>query len=126
LLPFSPPFFSPLGSLFIGAGGAGSTLPRPIAAHAWGARLLHCCGAGRGGQWRRRLRGTTSLSSHHEEVRVASGVGFNRARGERERGRNKRKRTKNFSSPVACPGEEEGGTVPSKTTLFRFSLLFFF
>jgi len=122
---FLASFFLSFGSLFIGAGGAGSTLPRPIAAHAWGARLLHCCGAGRGGQWRRPLRGTTSLSSHHEEVRVASGVGFNRARGERERGRNKRKRTKNFSSPVACPGEEEGGTVPSKMALFRFSLFFF-
>jgi len=121
---FLASFFLSFGSLFIRAGGAGSTLPRPIAAHAWGARLLHCCGTGRGGQWRRRLRGTASLSSHHKEVRVASGVGFNRARGERERGRNKRKRTKNFSSPVACPREEEGGTVPSKTALFRFSLFF--
>ena len=59
------PFLS-FGSLFIGAGGAGSTLPRPIGARAWGARLLHCCGAGRGGQWRRRLRGTAALASHHE------------------------------------------------------------
>jgi hypothetical protein len=35
-------------------------------------------------------------------------------------------KNKNFSSPVVCPGEEEGGTVPSKTTLFRFSSFFFF
>ena len=53
-LPFYSPLILPFGSLFIGARGARSTLPRPIATHAWGARLLHCCGAGRGGQWRRR------------------------------------------------------------------------
>jgi hypothetical protein len=68
-------FFSCVRVVFIGAGGAGSTLPRPIAAHAWGARLLHRCGAGWGGQWWRRLQGTTSLLSHHEEVQVASGFG---------------------------------------------------
>jgi len=66
LFSFGLPYFLSFGSLFIGAGGAGSTLPRPIGARAWGARLLHCCGAGRGGQWRRRLRGTAALASHHE------------------------------------------------------------
>jgi len=69
-LPFSlffwPLLFLSFGSLFIGAGGAGSTLPRPIGAHAWGARLLHCHGADSGGQWRRRLRDTAALASHHE------------------------------------------------------------
>jgi len=30
--------------------------------------------------------------------------------GEGERGRNREKKYKNFSSPVACPGEEEGET----------------
>jgi len=59
-------FLPPFGSLFIGAGGAGSTLPRPIAAHAWGAHRLLCHGADSGGQWRRRLRGTAALASHHE------------------------------------------------------------
>ena len=110
LSPFAvvlSPLLLPFGSLFIGAGGAGSTLPRPIAAHAWGARLLHCCGVGRGGQWRRRLRGTTSLSAHHEEVRVASGFGFNRARGERERGRNKRKRTKTSLPLLRVQGKKK-------------------
>jgi len=125
-LPFSPPPLLPFGSLFIGAGGAGSTLPRPIAAHAWGARLLHCCGAGRGGQWRRRLRGTTSLSAHHEEVRVASGFGFNRARGERERGRNKRKRTKTSLPLLRVQGKKKEEQCCLKRHCFVFPLLFFF
>ena len=37
------------------------------------------------------------------------------------RGRNKGKKTKNFSSPVTCPGEEEEETVPSKTTPFHLN-----
>jgi len=44
---------------------------------------------------------------------VASDFGFNRARGEGGRKKQERK-NKNFSSPVACPGEEEGEIVPSK------------
>jgi hypothetical protein len=52
--------------VFIEAGGAGSTLPHPIAAHAWGARRLLCHSADTGGQWRRRLRDTTALTSHHK------------------------------------------------------------
>jgi len=116
----------PFGSLFIGAGGAGSTLPRPIAAHAWGARLLHCCGAGRGGQWRRRLRGTASLSAHHEEVRVASGFGFNRARGERERGRNKWKRTKTSLPLLRVQGKKKEEQCRLKRHCFVFPFFFFF
>jgi len=125
--PFSAVFsllLLPFGSLFIGAGGAGSTLPRPIAAHAWGARLLHCCGAGRGGQWRRRLRGTTSLSAHHEEVRVVSGFGFNRARGERERGRNKRKRTKTSLPLLRVQGKKKEEQCRLKRHCFVFPLFF--
>ena len=53
-------------TVFIGAGGAGMTLPHPITAHAWGARRLLCHGADSGGQWRRRLRDTAALASHHE------------------------------------------------------------
>ena len=65
--PFSVFFFLfYIRAVFIGAGGAGSTLAHPIASHAWGARRLLCHGAGRGGQWRRRLRGTAALASHHE------------------------------------------------------------
>jgi hypothetical protein len=45
--------------------------------------------------------------------------------GGRER-KKQTKKNKNLSSLVACPGEEEGGTVPSKTALFRFSSLCFF
>jgi hypothetical protein len=52
--------------VFIEAGGAGSTLPHPIVAYAWGARRLLCHGADSGGQWRRRLRDTAALASHHE------------------------------------------------------------
>jgi hypothetical protein len=52
--------------VFIEAGGAGSTLPHPIAAYAWGARRLLCHDADSGGQWRRRLRDTAALASHHE------------------------------------------------------------
>jgi hypothetical protein len=33
-------------------------------------------------------------------------------------------KNKNLSSPVACPGEEEGGTVPFKTALFCFFSFF--
>jgi len=119
-------FLLPFGSLFIGTGGAGSTLPRPIAAHAWGTRLLHCCGAGRGGQWRRRLWGTASLSSHHEEVRVASGFGINRARGERERGRNKRKRIKTSLPLLRVQGKKKEEQCRLKRHCFVFPLSFFF
>jgi len=125
-LPFPPLLLLPFRSLFIGAGGAGSTLPRPIAAHAWGARLLHCYGAGRGGQWRRRLRGTASLSAHHEEVRVASGFGFNRARGERERGRNKRKRTKTSLPLLRVQGKKKEEQCRLKRHCFVFPLCVFF
>jgi hypothetical protein len=65
-LSFLPLLFLPFGSLFIEAGEAGSTLPRPIAAHTWGARRLLCHGADSGGQWRHRLWGTAALASHHE------------------------------------------------------------
>jgi len=65
-LSFLPLLFLPFKSLFIEAGEAGSTLPRPIAAHTWGARRLLCHGADSGGQWRHRLRGTAALASHHE------------------------------------------------------------
>jgi hypothetical protein len=33
-------------------------------------------------------------------------------------GRSKEEKKKLISSPAACPGEEEGGTVSLKTTLF--------
>ena len=63
---FFPPFLFCIRVVFIEAGGAGSTLPHPIAAYAWGARRLLCHGADSGGQWRRRLRDTAALASHHE------------------------------------------------------------
>ena len=59
-------FLAPLWLVFIGAGGAGSTLPCPIIAHAWCTRRLFCHGAGCGGQWRRCLRSTAARASHHE------------------------------------------------------------
>jgi hypothetical protein len=72
------------------------------------------------------LRGTASLSAHHEEVRVASGFGFNRARGERERGRNKWKRTKT-SLPLLCvQGKKKEEQCRLKRHCFVFPLFFFF
>jgi len=53
--------------------------------------------AGRGGQWGRRLHDTTSLFTHHEEVRVASGFGCSRAH---ERERKKQGEEKFFSLPL--------------------------
>jgi hypothetical protein len=41
-----------------------------------------------------------------------------------ERGRNKGKKTKNFSSPVTRPGEEEEETVLSKNDTVLFSFFF--
>jgi hypothetical protein len=41
------------------------------------------------------------------------------------RGRDKRKNTKNISSPAACPGEEEEETVPPQNGTVS-SLSFFF
>jgi hypothetical protein len=66
VLFFFPPFLFCIRVVFIEAGGAGSTLPHPIAAYAWGARRLLCHDADSGGQWRRRLRDTAALASHHE------------------------------------------------------------
>ena len=60
------PFLSCVRVVFIGAGGARSTLPRPIIARAWCARRLLCHGAGHGGQWRRCLWSTVARASHHE------------------------------------------------------------
>jgi len=68
-----------LGSLFIGAGGAGLTLPRPIAAHAWGARLLLWHDAGRGANGG--VACGARLLWHLIMRQVASGFSFNRARG---------------------------------------------
>jgi len=63
---YSPPLsFFCLGSIYR-AGGAGSTLPRPIIACAWCARRLLCHGTSRGGQWRCCLRSTAARASHHE------------------------------------------------------------
>ena len=59
-------FFPLVWVVFIGAGGARLTQPRPIAARAWCARCLLFLGADSGGQWSRRLRGTAALTSHHE------------------------------------------------------------
>jgi len=42
----------------------------------------------------------------------------------RGRGRNKGKKTKNFSFPDARPGEEEEETVPPKNDTVSFSLFF--
>jgi len=50
---------------------------------------------------------------------------FGRARGEREAGRSKEEKNKNLSSPVARPGEEGGGTMSFKTTLFCSFFLFY-
>jgi len=47
---FPPPLYHLFGIIFIGAGGVGSTLPHPIAAHVWGACLLLYHGTNRGGQ----------------------------------------------------------------------------
>ena len=59
---FSSPFFPPgLGGIYRGRGSA-----RPIATLAWCARCLLFPGTDNGGQWRRRLRGTAALASHHE------------------------------------------------------------
>lgn len=67
------PLFLPFGTVFIGAGGSGVD---PALSHRCPCMrricLLLCHNAGRGGQWRRRLRGMTSLSSHNE----AGGISF--------------------------------------------------
>ena len=85
----APPSFFCTRTVFIGAGGAGTTLPHPIAAHAWGARRLLCHGADSGGQWRRRLRDTAALASHHEMV--ASDFG-SKPRGRKRQGEETRKK----------------------------------
>ena len=84
--------------------------------------LLLYHGAGRGGQWGRRLHGMTSLFTHHEEVQVASGFGCSRAH-ERER-KKQGEEKKNFSSSVVRPGEEEEETVPPKNDTVSFSPFF--
>ena len=63
---FPLPFFPLVWVVFIRERGARLTLPRPIAARAWCARCLLFPGADSGGQWRRSLRGTAALASHHE------------------------------------------------------------
>jgi hypothetical protein len=68
------------------------------------------------------LRGTASLSSHHEEVRVASGFGFNRARGEQERKKQGRK-NKTSLPLLHVQGKKKKKQCRLKTASFH---LFFF
>jgi hypothetical protein len=46
--------------------------------------------------------------------------------GGRDKGKKQGRKKQNFSSPVACPGEEEGETVPSKNGTVLFFCFFFF
>jgi len=73
--------------------------------------LLLCHGTGRGGQWGRRLQGTASLL-----WRLVLAL-TEHVRG---RGRNKRKKTKKFSSPTARLGKEEEETMSSQNGTILF------
>jgi hypothetical protein len=72
------------------------------------------------------LQVTASLFSHHKEVRVASGFGCNKARGEGERGRNKEEKTKTSLPLLHVQGKKNEKQCCLKTTLFCFSFPFFF
>jgi len=70
---FSPLlFFLPFGTVFIGVRGGVDPAPSHRCPCMGRTCLLLCHGVGKGGQWRRCLQGTTSLSSHHK----AGGVWF--------------------------------------------------
>jgi hypothetical protein len=86
--------------------------------------LLLCHGAGRGGQWRRCLQGTASLFSHHEEVRLASGFGYNRARGGEEETRGRKE--KKFLPLLHVQGKKKKKQCRLKTALFRFPFYYSF
>ena len=111
------PFFC-TRTVFIGAGGAGTTLPRPIICMGCEVAAPSCHGTGWDVQWAGRLQGTASLS-------VASGFSFNRARGEGERGRNKRKRTKTFLPLLRVQGKKKEEQCRLKRHCFVFPLSFF-
>jgi hypothetical protein len=82
--------------------------------------LLLYHGAGRGGQWGRRLHGMTSLFTHHEEVQVASGFGYSRAH---ERERKKQGEEKKISLPLLyVQGKKKKKQCRLKMTPFRFPL----
>ena len=68
----SPPPSRFPDSIYRGRGTVTDPAPSHLCTCMERAVPLVCHGTGRGGHWRRRLRDTTSLSSHHEEVRVAS------------------------------------------------------
>ena len=97
---FRSSFLFCIRAVFIGAGGAGSTLPRPIIYMGCEAAAPPCHGTGWDVQWGRRLQDTAPLFSHHEEVQVASGFGFNRARGRGMRGREKQGKKTKTSLPL--------------------------
>jgi len=69
---FPPPPSIFQDSIYRGRGSVTDPAPSHLCTCMERAVPLVCHGTGRGGHWRRRLRDTTSLSSHHEEVRVAS------------------------------------------------------
>ena len=121
---FSSPFFFLSGHYLYGQGERGRPCPVPSlpmhGAHV-SCTAVAPAEVANGGV---RLRGTTSLSSHHEEVRVASGVGFNRARGERERGRNKRKRTKTYLPLLRVQGKKKEEQCRLKRHCFVFPFFF--
>ena len=123
---FRSSFLFCIRAVFIGAGGAGSTLPRPIIYMGCEAAAPPCHGTGWDVQWGRRLQDTAPLFSHHEEVQVASGFGFNRARGRGMRGREKQgKKTKTSLPLLHVQGKKKEKQCGLKTTLFCYFFFYF-
>jgi len=109
-LLFSPSCVGVESSIYRANGSGG--VPIAVLLLRMGSRaFLPCHGAGLVGQWAWLAgRGSPDCSSWE-------GVGHS-TRGGREAERIKEEKIKVISSPTACPGEEEGGIVSLKTTLF--------
>jgi len=121
LLSFSPSFFPPLflsfGSLFIGAGGAGSTLPRPIGARAWGH--VSCTAAVLAEVANGGVSCGARLLWHLIMMRVASDSGL-KARGRKRQG----EENKTSLPLLHVQGKKYKKQCRLKTALFNLSFFF--